>query len=562
MDSPNLGFPNDPIFTQLAGLSRTVSDVIIYDDYGIHEGYKGLIGDIIHLRQVLREQLPHHWFDGRGILWSDATPIASIAASGYYFLVGFLAVAAIGGKFVPLPITGPLTTTAWALDKTDIRFCLSEPNVATQAIDIEAHMNATGRRLQIIPIPRVGSISYTTMEIDDSIMISKSDTLLVLFTSGSTGRPKGVALPRERFFFQGQQDPTGLFLGFRPLNYIGSVILPITNVLQGGGIRFLRHSSGVSHIWEAFKESNITSSSITPIALKALQDHYLTTISRLPSEECASYVSGISKLRLVITAGSILNPDTAEFWRKLTNMPIVPAFSTTELGGPTITVPLGTPFTDRLMGEPIRGAEVKVSGGDIGELCIKVHGMFTHYMGDEEATKSAFDNEGFYKTGDIVRQVGNQYFYEGRASCDWIRYSVFTISVIELEQRLNSLPYISEAHVLPVMNYEVRELVAAVVRLKTMGLDQKNALEVNLQKIRQDLSSTTEIYKLPALLRILNSGEETPITASGKPLKNKMRETFFQKSSDPKRTHAVPGVEFWESAVDLSFVLNARNSAK
>lgn len=102
MDFANLSFPNDPIFTQLASLSRTVSEVIIHDDYGIHEGYKGLLGDIIHLRQVLREQLPHHWFDGRGILRSDATPIASIAASGYYFLVGFLAVAAIGGKFVPL----------------------------------------------------------------------------------------------------------------------------------------------------------------------------------------------------------------------------------------------------------------------------------------------------------------------------------------------------------------------------------------------------------------------------------------------------------------------------
>lgn len=143
-----------------------------------------------------------------------------------------------------------------------------------------------------------------------------------------------------------------------------------------------------------------------------------------------------------------------------------------------------------------------------------------------------------------------------------IRYSSFTISVIELEQRLNSLPYISEAHVLPVMNYEVRELVAAVIRLQTTGLDQKDVSEINLHKIRQDLSSTTEVYKLPALLRILKSEEETPITASGKPLKKKMREMFFQKSSDSKSTHAVPGTEFWESAVDLSFVLNARNSVK
>lgn len=40
------------------------------------------------------------------------------------------------------------------------------------------------------------------------------------------------------------------------------------------------------------------------------------------------------------------------------------------------------------------------------------------YIGNEAATKAAFDEEGFFKTGDLGRRIRNQYFFEGRATCD------------------------------------------------------------------------------------------------------------------------------------------------
>lgn len=40
------------------------------------------------------------------------------------------------------------------------------------------------------------------------------------------------------------------------------------------------------------------------------------------------------------------------------------------------------------------------------------------YLDDEEATNAAFTSDGFYKTGDNARRVGDEYVIEGRATTD------------------------------------------------------------------------------------------------------------------------------------------------
>lgn len=44
--------------------------------------------------------------------------------------------------------------------------------------------------------------------------------------------------------------------------------------------------------------------------------------------------------------------------------------------------------------------------------------IITRYLDDEEATKRAFDNEGYFRTGDLLRRIGDEYVFEGRASID------------------------------------------------------------------------------------------------------------------------------------------------
>ena len=65
-------------------------------------------------------------------------------------------------------------------------------------------------------------------------------------------------------------------------------------------------------------------------------------------------------------------------------------------------------------------------------------------MYDPEGTRRAFDEEGFYQTGDIARQEGGLYYIEGRSAID-SKLSLFVAnlpkqSVITVDCSLTLLP--------------------------------------------------------------------------------------------------------------------------
>jgi malonyl-CoA/methylmalonyl-CoA synthetase len=80
--------------------------------------------------------------------------------------------------------------------------------------------------------------------------------------------------------------------------------------------------------------------------------------------------------------------------------------------------------------------EVKLSSGTVGEIRIKSPTMLTQYaiiaykswisipndaysyIGDEEKTQAAFDEDGYLKTGDLAEFKNGKYFLLGRANID------------------------------------------------------------------------------------------------------------------------------------------------
>lgn len=333
-------FPNDPIFTQLAQLSHEVTGARIHDEYGIDAEYGDLLNDIAQLREALRKELPRNWFDSAGLLRQEAGSIATITISGYYYIVGFLTILALGGTCVPLP-PGALTEEAlYFLNACEANYLLTEPNTVQQAAAIKDHMeNKTNQPLHTMPMPRAaaGSSPYPLMEIDDDLILAPTDPCLIVFTSGTTGRPKGVVIPRRRFFFQATMDQDSHYLAYRPVHWIGGAVPPIFKLLQGGKIHFMKRRPSPAAFWELFKKGDITSVSLAPALFKDLQDYYHAHIRYLPPEEHQRYIAGVARLQDIKCSGSTLNLVTARFWEELSNMPIRNVFGATELGGITST---------------------------------------------------------------------------------------------------------------------------------------------------------------------------------------------------------------------------------
>ncbi|KAF9888850.1 hypothetical protein FE257_008219 [Aspergillus nanangensis] len=188
------------------------------------------------------------------------------------------------------------------------------------------------------------------------------------------------------------------------------------------------------------------------------------------------------------------------------------------------------------IGRPRPTVDVKLSGGDHGEILIRNPVMFSHYLGDEAATQAAFTEDGFFRTGDVGRKVGEDYVLEGRASSDIIKNGTYKVSLLEVEQHLHNLPFIQEACIVPVLDSHNVSRVAALVRFEKPTKCRDAGFHLpdkpSLAFLRDQLASTLPVYMLPTALRILREGEYIPQTASQKPIRTQAAQQYFQSSDD------------------------------
>ncbi|OQE34334.1 hypothetical protein PENCOP_c021G07076 [Penicillium coprophilum] len=547
-----LGFPNDPIFNQLRRVAKQSPGVLFHDEYGVDATYSDLIRDVIHLREILRKQLSSASFDEQGCLREDARSIAYLGYSGYSFIISFFAIVALGGICVPLS-TGLASDEALSiLNKVKAAYILTDNRTVSMATEFAEHARNEGQSVTLITITTADLAlstipSSTELEINQEVTLPETAGCLILFTSGTTGLPKGVVLTRKMFHFEEDIIPATLYLASCPPHWVGGTGL-IDSVLLGENLHMLKNEAPPSRFWEVLKEGRATEMAISPTTLRRLMEYYQKNLSHLAVEKRDKYIGGAKKLERVIVSGSMLNPSTWHFFADLTGMPIINGYGLTEMGGGVIINPPGSMYEQGYIGKVIPGITVKLSHGDHGEILVKSPIRFSHYIGDEAATHAAFDEEGFYKTGDQAHRVGDDYYFDGRISSDFVRFHEYTISILELERKLLDLPYVTEAHVLPVKDHGAGGLVAALVRLQKQDGDG-----VNLKRVRDDLAAANLVlYKLPTLLRTLQKGEQVPFTPSGKVLKKECLQKFFHISEYMPDPYAVEAVEYWGNQLDLA----------
>jgi acetyl-CoA synthetase len=243
----------------------------------------------------------------------------------------------------------------------------------------------------------------------------------------------------------------------------------------------------------------------------------------------------LSCLRHCTSAGEPLNPEVIRAWREGT-------------GGLTVYDGYGQSETTALvanyramevrpgsMGKPVPGYEIAIvdddgapaTPGEVANIAVRTEprpvGLFSGYLGDDDATRGAFRN-GWYYTGDKGWVDDDGYFwFEGRAD-DVITSAAYRIGPFEVESALVEHPAVMEAAVVGKDDSERTQIVCAFI-IPGPGFKGSEQLTHELQ---DHVKRVTAPYKYP---REIHYVEELPKTISGKIRRSELRRQLREETN-------------------------------
>lgn len=310
-------------------------------------------------------------------------------------------VSIVGAKVVIVSDATRYAKAMRALADLDVRFVAVSGNVEGLDVTPWSEVVATTPTPEVAS--RMGALTHES--------ISR-----IMYTSGSTGSPKATPLPQANLVVTvAQVEAVGLldfdgeqpqFLEAMPFSHIMAGNFNFNNVIAAGGTMWIDDGKPTPELFPR-----------TIANLREVSPHFFITVPLGFSMLCdameedeALRDSFFAKLRFVGFGGALL-PDAVRdrllalsMKSRGAEVPIFNFYGATEFMFGALRYWTGGP--SEVIGLPLPSSEIKlVEDGDRMEMRIKGRTMMAPagYIGEPEATKRLFDEEGFYRTGDAVR---------------------------------------------------------------------------------------------------------------------------------------------------------------
>ncbi|WP_201836452.1 class I adenylate-forming enzyme family protein [Microvirga zambiensis] len=161
---------------------------------------------------------------------------------------------------------------------------------------------------------------------------------------------------------------------------------------------------------------------------------------------------------------------------------------------------------------------VEVGRGEVGQALIKSPGCMTEYLNEPDMTAERLTPEGWLRTGDLLREDENGYFFFAGRSTDMIVRGGANISPLEIEAALLEHPTVKDVAVVGIPDPVKGEQIVALTVLRENEI-------VSEQTLLAFLEGALARYKVPQRLIIL---EDIPVAASGKRSRKALRELAIQ----------------------------------
>lgn len=357
--------------------------------------------------------------------------------------------------------------------------------------------------------------------------LDAAEALTVCWTSGTEATPKGVPRHHDHWVVNGEAlvEAAGLKSGDTILNPF-----PLINIAAIGGMVMtwlVCHGRLVQH--HPFD---------LPIFLSQMQDEGVAytvappaVLNMLLQNEALLSATDLSRLRCLGSGSAPLAPWMVKGWQDRHGVTVMNVFGSNEgtslfstgeaipdpeqrarffprFGADGVDWPAEFPSKIRTrLVDPSTEDEITEPGIE-GELRIAGAMTFDGYWKAPELSRGAFDQAGYFRTGDlfeIAPEAGGRFYrFVGRCKEIIIRGGV-NISPAELDVLIESHPKVREASCAAYPDARLGERVCAVVVLRE-GQDL-TLEELNAHLQAQDLAT----FKLPEKLRIVEALPRNPL---------------------------------------------------
>ena len=363
------------------------------------------------------------------------------------------------------------------------------------------------------------------------------DLCNILYTSGTTGESKGVMLTygqyRAALDVNGRIIPVGegdRVMDFLPMTHIFERAWLFLSISKGAELiinsnpkeiqQAMRETrptcmSAVPRFWEkVYAEVTDRIDRATPTQQKLLRHalaigrkhniEYLSRGKRPPLSLRMRYALmhrtlfkivrnelGLDRPNIFPTAGATVSPEIEEFVHSIGINMIVGYGLTESLA--TVSCDLkGRPFTVGSVGRPIAGLDIKF--GEDDEIMLKGPTITKGYYKRESLNKTAFDDEGYFHTGDSGYMKNGELFLKDRIKDLFKTSNGKYIAPQMIESKLLVDKYIDQIAVIA----DQRKFVSALI-IPDYALLEEYAAKHNITyNSREELCSNAEIHEMMA----------------------------------------------------------------
>ena len=303
---------------------------------------------------------------------------------------------------------------------------------------------------------------------------SLDDLAIINYTSGTTGNPKGVMLTGRslsanvNYAIETIRVTTeDTSLSMLPMAHMFGLTFEFLYPLCGGShVYFLGKTPSPSTLMAAFADVKPYILITVPLVMEKIVKGKILPVLDKPAMRVLTRIPGISHLlyrvmrgklmeafggnvREIPMGGAALNPTVEEVLRKM-KMPYAVGYGMTECG-PLISYKPWNRFRTGTCGESLgKYNEVRVASPDpehiVGEVQVRGDVVMQGYFKNEEATRAAFTEDGWLKTGDLgVFDKQGSVVLKGRSKCMILSSNGQNIYPDEIEAVANSLPEVGES---------------------------------------------------------------------------------------------------------------------